>query len=92
MKQEDYYHDSSPYNIPETEPYPKKNITIRNNTEHAITFSQLQSNWKSVNFIIEDETTWNLHKIPKKQVKILADLLPGDTIEINFLGIKEIER
>ena len=91
MKQEDYYHHDSPYNIPEAEPYPEKNITIRNNTEHAITFSQLQSDWHSVKFEIEDDSTWKMHKTPTKQVKVLADLLPGDTIEINFLGVKKIE-
>jgi hypothetical protein len=82
----------SPYNIPEAEQYPKKSVTIRNNTEHDITFGQLQSDWQSVNFIIEDRTTWKLHKIPSKQVRVLADLLPGDTLEINFLGVKEIEQ
>lgn len=88
LKQEDY----SPYNLPEIEPYPKKNITIRNNTEHTIIFNQLSSSWQSVNFEIEDETTWKMHKTPKKYVKILADLLPGDIIELNFLGVKKIER
>jgi len=76
----------SPYNIPEAEAYPKKHITIQNNTDKTMAIGQLRSSWDSVNFVLE---AYERHD---KNVKWLATLYPFDKIELSFREPEKIEQ
>lgn len=78
--------DADPFSELEHEPrpYPNKSLTLLNNTPHTIKMLRLESDWKSVNLAIESEDTPKYDRITYKKRKILADLFPGDMIELIF--------
>jgi len=81
-----------PYDILPDEEYPKKSTRITNNILLNVKVIQLESDWHSVNFVIEPDSGWIKVKEITQTHKVLATLEPNDTIEINFIPPDKLEK
>lgn len=73
--------------IPYGEEPGKKSLTITNGINRFVHIGQMNSTWEQVRFVIVENKSDT-----KEKTKWLAELEPGDTIELFFNPVAQIQK